>query len=75
VPGTSYCEGCAETYVQNGEAYELRCPVCDEYGDFGHLTQAPAGELAETTTTCGNCGATSLILEVELVVKLEWMPP
>lgn len=75
-PGVSYCEGCAEHYVTEGAAHELRCPVCEEYGDFSHLAAdaRAAAALDETVTECGSCGARCLILEAVLVVRIELMP-
>lgn len=78
LPDTDFCENCAETCVREGEVDGgLRCPWCDEFGDFSHLhTEAPAdlvdihGNLGKRVE-CNSCGCESFVLEARLWLRIQ----
>lgn len=77
IEDSDFCAGCAETAVQEGETDSLRCPWCDEYGDFTHLAAEPASELVDHAgppgreVECGSCHNKSYVLEARLWLRVQ----
>lgn len=77
LPDSAFCVRCAEEAVQEGEADTLRCPWCDEYGDFGHLAARAPDELVNphggpgARVDCASCGCESYVLDARLWLRIQ----
>lgn len=76
---TDFCEGCAETSVQEGDADSVRCPWCDELGDFAHAAEHPATEWVDRMGSpieveCASCHCNSYVLEARLWLRIQRVP-
>ncbi|MFB1482252.1 hypothetical protein [Corallococcus sp. RDP092CA] len=75
-----FCERCAEASVQEGEADSLRCPWCDEFGDFAHAAEHPATEWVDhlgppgREVECASCRCKSYVLEARLWLRIQRVP-
>ncbi|MFP2962412.1 hypothetical protein ACLEPN_32700 [Myxococcus sp. 1LA] len=77
IEDADFCQRCAETAVQEGDVFSLRCPWCGTFGDFTHLAAEDATSLVERVgdlgrkVECGSCGCESHVLEACLHLRIQ----